>query len=126
MGVRFALARSRSLPERTWIANTDADTLVPRDWLVRHHRLGSDHDLVLGTVRPTITADNTERLQLWSTAYMPDDGHHHVHGANLGIRGALSRRRAGSTRASYRESPAGGRPLVGDVTPSATRRAQTS
>ncbi len=87
-GVRFALARSRSLPARTWVANTDADTLVPRNWLVRHQQLGGDHDLVLGTVRPTVTADNTERLQLWSNAYVPDDGHHHVHGANLGIRGS--------------------------------------
>ncbi|MDQ0733836.1 glycosyltransferase [Arthrobacter agilis] len=87
-GIRFALARSRSLPVRTWVATTDADTLVPRDWLVRHHRLGSENDLVLGTVRPTITADNTERLQLWGNAYVPGDGHHHIHGANLGIRGS--------------------------------------
>ncbi|WP_104180251.1 glycosyltransferase family 2 protein [Arthrobacter sp. B0490] len=95
VGVRFALARSRSSPERTWIANTDADTLVPRDWLVRHHRLGSGHDLVLGTVRPTITADNAQRLQLWSNAYVPDDGHHHVHGANLGIRGSTYQKLGG-------------------------------
>lgn len=86
-GVTFALARSRSLPGRTWVANTDADTVVPRDWLVRHHLLGSNHDLVLGTVRPALTADNLERLQLWSNAYTPDDGHDHIHGANLGIRG---------------------------------------
>jgi hypothetical protein len=87
-GVRYALARSRSLPSRTWVANTDADTLVPRDWLVGHHRLGSTHDVVLGTVRPTLTADNADRFQLWSNAYTPDDGHHHVHGANLGVRGS--------------------------------------
>ncbi|MHA7239514.1 glycosyltransferase family 2 protein [Arthrobacter sp. TMS1-12-1] len=87
-GVRFALAKSRSLPVRTWIANTDADTTVPRNWLVQHHRLGSSHDLVLGTVRPTVTPGNAERLQLWSDAYLPDDGHPHVHGANLGIRGS--------------------------------------
>ncbi|MFC3298449.1 mycofactocin system glycosyltransferase [Arthrobacter agilis] len=88
VGVRFALARSRCLPARTWIANTDADTLVPRDWLVGHHGLGSRHDLVLGTVRPTLTADNAERMQRWSDAYTPRDGHPHVHGANLGIRGS--------------------------------------
>ncbi|MGV0109986.1 glycosyltransferase [Arthrobacter sp. CP30] len=87
-GVRYALARSRSQPARMWVANTDADTLVPRDWLVGHHRLGSTHDVVLGTVRPTLTADNADRLQLWSKAYTPDDGHHHVHGANLGVRGS--------------------------------------
>ncbi|MHA7218567.1 glycosyltransferase family 2 protein [Arthrobacter sp. MDT1-48-3] len=87
-GVRFALARSRSVPARTWIANTDADTLVPRDWLVRHHAFGGHSDLVLGTVRPTLTADNADRIQLWSNAYVPRDGHDHVHGANLGIRGS--------------------------------------
>jgi len=86
-GVTFALARSRSLPGRTWVANTDADSVVPLDWLVRHHQLGSDHDLVLGTVRPTLTATNAGRLQLWSNAYTPGDGHDHIHGANLGIRG---------------------------------------
>ncbi len=87
-GVRVALARSHALPGRTWIANTDADTLVPQDWLVQHHRLASHHDLVLGTVRPTLTADNAERWRLWSSDYVPDDGHPHVHGANLGIRGS--------------------------------------
>jgi glycosyltransferase involved in cell wall biosynthesis len=86
-GIRFALGRSRSLPERTWVANTDADTLVPRDWLVRHYHLSSKYQLVLGTVQPTTTAYNTSRLQKWSQTYTPGDGHHHVHGANLGIGG---------------------------------------
>ncbi|WP_298255127.1 glycosyltransferase family 2 protein [uncultured Arthrobacter sp.] len=87
-GVRFALARSHALPERTWIANTDADTLVPREWLVRHHRLAVHHDLVLGTVRPTLTPENAERWQRWADDYVAADGHHHIHGANLGIRGS--------------------------------------
>lgn len=87
-GVRFALAQSRSLPSSTWVAATDADTTVPRDWLVRFHRLAADHDLVLGTVRPVLTADNTERLQLWADSYSAVEGHGHVHGANLGIRGS--------------------------------------
>ncbi|WP_182977106.1 glycosyltransferase [Arthrobacter cheniae] len=86
-GVRFALSRSRSLPERTWVANTDADTLVPRDWLIRHYRLGSEYQLVLGTVRPTATADNAHLLRSWYQAYTPGNGHPHVHGANLGIGG---------------------------------------
>ncbi|THJ67994.1 glycosyltransferase [Arthrobacter echini] len=94
-GVRFALARSHALPGRTWLANTDADTLVPRNWLVRQHQLAGHYDLVLGTVRPTLTADNAERWRLWSSAYVPDDGHPHVHGANLGIRGSTYRELGG-------------------------------
>ena len=86
-GVEFALARSRSLPVRTWVACTDADTTVPLDWLVGHHRLAAEHDLVLGTVRPSQTLHNTDRLRLWDRAYTSADGHDHVHGANLGIRG---------------------------------------
>ncbi|KNC19738.1 hypothetical protein AC792_05085 [Arthrobacter sp. RIT-PI-e] len=87
-GVRFALARSRSLPQHTWIANTDADTVVPRDWLVGQYRLALEHDLVLGTVHPVLTAENAERVELWSREYVPEDGHPHVHGANLGMRGS--------------------------------------
>lgn len=86
-GVRFALGRSRSLPEGTWVANTDADTLVPRNWLVEHYRLSSEYQLVLGTVRPTATTENAPLLRSWSQSYVPGDGHHHVHGANLGIGG---------------------------------------
>jgi glycosyltransferase involved in cell wall biosynthesis len=87
-GVAVALARSRSLPVNTWVANTDADTTVPRDWLVKQYRLATDHDLVLGTVRPVLTAGNSDRLQLWADAYSPAEGHGHIHGANLGIRGS--------------------------------------
>ncbi len=87
-GVRFALARSRSLPRHTWIANTDADTVVSSMWLVNQYWLAHENDLVLGTVRPIPTGDNAERLQLWSKEYVSHDGHHHIHGANLGVRGS--------------------------------------
>ncbi len=72
-----------------WLANTDADSVVPVDWLtvmVALAELGAD--LVLGTVVPH--ADLHPRLRAgWRERYHMVDGHPHVHGANLGIRADL-------------------------------------
>lgn len=85
-GVRSALEGSDGSLGDLWIANTDADTVVPHDWLMVHHRLAGKNDLVLGTVRPSPTTGNEERLRRWSQAYVPEDDHRHIHGANLGVR----------------------------------------
>lgn len=73
-----------------WLATTDADCRVPRDWLVeqlRHRAEGAR--AVVGTVD---VADWSQRSELvarrWRTSYQPVDGHPHVHGANLGLDGA--------------------------------------
>ena len=38
--------------EQVWVLCTDADTVVPPDWIVEHLRLAATHDLVVGAVRP--------------------------------------------------------------------------
>ena len=68
-------------PATTWIATTDADTVVPPDWVAR--QLALDADLVLGTAVP----DDCPMLPAWAARHVLADGHRHVHGANLGIRG---------------------------------------
>jgi glycosyltransferase involved in cell wall biosynthesis len=70
-----------------WLASTDADTEVPRDWLTAmatEARRGAD--LVLGTALPGPGLDAAVRAE-WMARHHLRDGHPHVHGANLGIRG---------------------------------------
>lgn len=89
-GVELGLARSTHPVERTWIANTDADTAVPIGWLrtqLVHARAGAD--AVAGVVRLGRGRDRTSTIQrAFDATYLlrPDGSHHHVHGANLGVR----------------------------------------
>ena len=78
--------------ERCWLATTDADTLVPPDWLDRMlTHAANGWDAVAGTVRVTDWAEHwgaaAERVrERWLDGYNGTDHHHHVHGANLGLR----------------------------------------
>jgi cellulose synthase/poly-beta-1,6-N-acetylglucosamine synthase-like glycosyltransferase len=77
-------------PARLWIANTDADTCVPSNWLGQHLRLAEQGiAAVAGIVRvqdvPGHGPDLAQRL-LADYEVRPDGTHPHVHGANLGVR----------------------------------------
>jgi glycosyltransferase involved in cell wall biosynthesis len=85
---RGALRAIASLapPERLWLANTDADSTVPGDWLtgmVTAANAGAQ--VVLGTVLPDVELPRALRAA-WRAQHHLHDGHPHVHGANLGIR----------------------------------------
>ncbi|WP_375485573.1 glycosyltransferase [uncultured Jatrophihabitans sp.] len=83
---RIGAARVPDDPQH-WLASTDADCRVPIDWLLRMVSHADDGaDLVLGTVRPDALPEAV-RLA-WIAAHHLGDGHRHVHGANLGIRGS--------------------------------------
>jgi glycosyltransferase involved in cell wall biosynthesis len=72
---------------RIWIANTDADSAVPREWLRTHvaaARRGAS--MLLGTVRPDPGDLDGRVNRLWHRRHRLTDGHPHVHGANMGIR----------------------------------------
>lgn len=87
-------------PDGLWIACTDADSEVPPHWLVDQVRLADEgHELVVGTVRPTQGDLTDVEHAAWQARHVLDDGHDHVHGANLGF-----------TLAAYR-SAGGFRPL---------------
>jgi len=78
--------RTAGAPDGLWLANTDADSTVPPDWLVEMVRLAdTGADLVLGTVQPTDELPPALRAR-WLAQHDPADGHRHVHGANLGVR----------------------------------------
>jgi cellulose synthase/poly-beta-1,6-N-acetylglucosamine synthase-like glycosyltransferase len=88
-GVSTALAESSS-PETTWLANTDADTLVSENWLRTQIALAEDGaDAVLGLVG--LDADAPPNLRAahdirYARRRRRNGTHTHVHGANLGVR----------------------------------------
>jgi len=71
-----------------WLANTDADTLVPRDWIAVQLRL-ADCGItgVAGIVRLE-DGGSPAAHALYRATYLtrPDGTHGHVHGANLALR----------------------------------------
>ena len=81
----------------TWLASTDADSLVAHDWLATHLALADGGvDAVVGAVtvldwsaRPTALPD------LWQRNYELARGPAPVHGANLGVRVDAYRRAGG-------------------------------
>ncbi|GAA1995303.1 glycosyltransferase [Nakamurella flavida] len=82
--------------ERVWIACTDADSLVPATWLhthLRHARAGDD--LLLGMVRLHGDDLSAAAMRDFAARHPARDGHPHVHGANLGVRGDAYRAAGG-------------------------------
>lgn len=91
------VSSSRDFPSdhHTWVACTDADTLVPLMWLVRQVMWAeSGMDLVIGTVEPHGTIDPA-LLAAWHSQHVLTEGHPHVHGANLGMRAGTWRAAGG-------------------------------
>jgi glycosyltransferase involved in cell wall biosynthesis len=91
-GIRAALLASseKGLPyasPQLWLANTDADSCVPRNWLVRQLELAHrGADAVLGTVEPDPESTEGDLLRRWHARHPLGENHAHVHGANLGVR----------------------------------------
>jgi len=70
-----------------WIATTDADSVVPVNWISDQRRLArAGSDVVVGTVRPDAADLTPAQLRAWSARHNPARPNGHVHGANLGIR----------------------------------------
>lgn len=90
LGLRRAvelLSRSGA-GQRTWVASTDADTVVPEDWLVAQTVLAAREDgpvVVAGTVGLDPSGVDGQVARRWQQGYTHDAGHGHVHGANLGL-----------------------------------------
>lgn len=88
VGVASALRDLGGVPRnRVWIANTDADSAVPPNWLVSFADLAeAGADVVLGTVRPDFTELSAQYRANWLRTHVPGSPAGNVHGANLGIR----------------------------------------
>ncbi|MDH6182126.1 glycosyltransferase involved in cell wall biosynthesis [Microbacteriaceae bacterium SG_E_30_P1] len=91
IGVLRALERTRSAADRVWIANTDADSRVPAEWLSNQLALAdAGADVTLGTVLPELHDLSPARRAAWGSredASPPGA----VHGASLGIRASVYR-----------------------------------
>jgi glycosyltransferase involved in cell wall biosynthesis len=86
-GIQLALRNLGTPPEATWIANTDADSVVPFNWLTTHAAFAdAGNDLVIGTVRPDFADLSPEQVAAWKALHTPGFPNGHVHGANLGVR----------------------------------------
>ncbi|RYX94360.1 MAG: glycosyltransferase [Comamonadaceae bacterium] len=67
-----------------WLSYTDADSTVAPDWLAAQVALGSD--AVCGTVAVADWGRYGDRMRRhFEATYEDQDGHSHVHGANLGV-----------------------------------------
>jgi glycosyltransferase involved in cell wall biosynthesis len=86
VGADYVLRTSAIPTSGLWLANTDADSTVPADWLTAMvDEAARGAHLVLGTVLPDIGLDAvTERR--WLRRHVLRENHPYVHGANFGIR----------------------------------------
>lgn len=74
-------------PGRTWLANTDADSQVPVNWLVRQLQYAdAGADAVLGSVEPDAAGMDPELLRRWLEKHPFEENHPHIYGANFGVR----------------------------------------
>ncbi|WP_240752769.1 glycosyltransferase [Microbacterium hydrothermale] len=95
-GVARALRLLGSEGADTWIAMTDADTVVPRDWITHQLDLmDAGVDLVLGTVRPDFADLSARHVAYWRATHRRGEPAGNVHGANLGVRASVYARAGG-------------------------------
>lgn len=66
-----------------WIACTDADTQVPAHWL--HAQWDCAADVFCGIVRVDDWGSYAPEVVRAFHANVPEDGHPHIHGANMGL-----------------------------------------
>ncbi|WP_020107761.1 glycosyltransferase family 2 protein [Nocardia sp. 348MFTsu5.1] len=73
--------------DHTWFATTDADSVVPPNWLSEQLSAAADGwDAFVGTIAVRTWPDwPPEVAAKFSAEYQPAEGHRHVHGANLGM-----------------------------------------
>lgn len=73
--------------EHTWIANTDADSAVPVNWLTHQMELAdAGVDVMIGTVTPDPAELTETQWGTWRRTHSSTTPNGHVHGANLGLR----------------------------------------
>lgn len=96
-GVDTVLARTSLSHESVWIANTDADSAVPGDWLKHQLELANaGAALVLGAVQPDEIDFSARHRRRWHELHPTGISRNgDVYGANLGIRASAYRAAGG-------------------------------
>ncbi len=83
---RVAELAGRTPARGVWVANTDADSVVPEHWLLAQvHLASAGFDLVTGSVAPDARDLAPGLWRRWRERHHLGEGHPHVHGANLGF-----------------------------------------
>ena len=102
VGAARAAASDRAVRRGAeWLANTDADSVVPPNWLEEQLALAAaGADVVIGTVRPNFDELTEQQSAAWLETHEAGEPNGHVHGANLGIRASAYRAAGG-----YRSLP---------------------
>lgn len=99
LAAQTALKRYAGALRSCWLANTDADCIVPPTWLADQLALARlEVEAVAGTVGIDTFAEHKPQVEeLFHRTYLigPDGTHPHVHGANLGVRADAYRRAGG-------------------------------
>jgi hypothetical protein len=99
VATRIALRRYQGPLNRCWLANTDADSVVPSTWLRDQLDLANRGiEAIAGTVEVDSFCEHgplAESRFRRSYCIQPDGSHTHVHGANLGVRADLYLRAGG-------------------------------
>ena len=86
-GARQAAANHALGMGADWIASTDADTAVPKNWLnYQMERARAGADAVLGTVEPDPAECPEHVVRLWHLEHDLTEGHPYIHAANMGVR----------------------------------------
>lgn len=97
--VQYALNRYQGLLSLCWFAHTDADCIVPEDWLLKQLLLAEEGiEAVAGVVSVDTFREHkygVEKRFRESYLIESDGKHPHVHGANLGVRADVYRRSGG-------------------------------
>jgi glycosyltransferase involved in cell wall biosynthesis len=123
LGFDVALAMYGGESSSLWLASTDADSVVPEDWLSKQSSWAEQGVAgVAGIVR--LPEHERARHRAYEEFYdsgIEAGGHSHVHGANLGVRadwyvkcGGFARVAVGEDVALWSTLKAAGAPLVAD------------
>ncbi|MDV0439607.1 glycosyltransferase [Xanthomonas sacchari] len=91
---RAAAAQAALAAGARWLACTDADSVVPANWLSAQLDCASDAFCGIVTVDDWADYDTTLR-EAYLAGECHEDDHPHVHGANLGVSAELYRRCGG-------------------------------
>jgi glycosyltransferase involved in cell wall biosynthesis len=92
LGLRAVLDRLSGHPAAgTWLLSTDADTTVPPDWVRAHLQHAADGVHAVAGLADLAAIDHLAVGALWRYRAIVEHGlhgltHHHVYGANLGVR----------------------------------------
>jgi glycosyltransferase involved in cell wall biosynthesis len=103
LGTALALRRSPAPTTRTWLASTDADTVVPEGWLAPHLFHAERGAVGVAGIVELRADEAVDRVlaERFASTYELDHGrglHPHVHGANLGVRADAYLRAGGWAR----------------------------